>query len=96
VSGPNPADFPELRRVLAAYLHEDFAEVHGTPAAALRAFHDDASVAERKRFAEEAGRFLDGTSDLSLDEVRTLLARLGSKWVPPSKEALRRLLHSYS
>jgi hypothetical protein len=95
VTGPKDSDFPELRRVFASYLHEDFGEVHGTPAAALRAFHNDASVRERRQFAEEAGRFLDETADLSLDELRTLLARLGSRWVPPSREALGRLLKRY-
>ena len=31
-------EFPELRRVFTAYLHEDFSVEHGTPARALQAF----------------------------------------------------------
>jgi hypothetical protein len=40
---PDVSDFPELQRVFSGYLHEDFGEVHATPAAALRAFLGDAN-----------------------------------------------------
>jgi hypothetical protein len=86
------ADFPELRRVLSGYLHEDFLDEHGTPAAALRAFQEDANDSERQRFLTEARRFLERTAPLELDEVRALLLRLGCRWTPPSRKALRALL----
>lgn len=82
------SDFPELRRVFTGYLHEDFLEEHGTAAAALRAFAADAGAAERKRFRDEARRFLELTSDHDFAKVLTLVHRLGSRWRPPSREEL--------
>jgi hypothetical protein len=89
---PKASDFPELRRAFTGYLHEDFLEEYETPAAALRAFHDDADPAEHRRFGTEARRFLDRTANLDFDEVRTLIAGLGCRWTPPSREALTALL----
>jgi hypothetical protein len=86
------SDFPELRQVFAGYLNEDFSVEYGTPAAALRAFHEEASTAERRRFSTEAAEFLDRTSDLPFGEVRDHLARLGCRWAPPSRDALVALL----
>jgi contact-dependent growth inhibition (CDI) system CdiI-like immunity protein len=88
----DPSDFPTLRRVFAGYLHEDFGVEHGSPAAALRAFAADASPAERRRFAREARRLLDRTAKLDDDDLSTLVGRLGSRWSPPSREALTVLL----
>jgi hypothetical protein len=82
------SDFPELRRVFAGYLHEDFLEDYGTPAEALRAFIEEASAAERTRFREETRRFLDCTSDLDFAKLLALVGRLGSRWRPSSREAL--------
>jgi hypothetical protein len=81
-----------LQRVFAAYLHEDFGGQHGTPAAALRAFLEDADRAERERFRREAKRFLARTAALDFSEVLSLVARLGSRWTPPTREALVALL----
>jgi hypothetical protein len=83
-----PSDFPELQRVFAAYLHEDFGDQHGTPAAALRAFLQDANRTERERFRREAKQFLARTAALDFSEVLSLVARLGSRWTPPTREAL--------
>src|SRR6185436_7010597 len=88
VKSPRPSDFPELGRVFAGYLHEDFPEEYGTPAAALRAFQDDANPAELRRFSREATRFLERTRGLDLKDVRELMARMGSRWTPPSRRAL--------
>jgi hypothetical protein len=88
---PTPA-FPQLRRVFAGYLHEDFGVEHGTAEAALRAFRADASSRELQRFRTEAKRFLDHISALDFAEVRQLVLRLGSRWAPPSREALTALL----
>ena len=91
---PAVSDFPELQRVFTGYLHEDFPEEHGTPAAALRAFHEDADRAERQRFAKEVERFLARTATLEFSEVCDLVARLGCRWTPPSREALAALLRA--
>ena len=82
------SDFPELHRVFAAYLHEDFVAEYGTPEAALEVFLADASEAERRRFRTEARRFLDATHSVDFSDVQTLVERLGSRWVPPSRAAL--------
>jgi hypothetical protein len=82
------SDFPELQRAFSGYLHEDFLEEYETPAAALRAFQDDADEAEGERFRVEARRFLDRTSDLDFKQVRALIADLGCRWTPASRKAL--------
>ena len=89
---PSASDFPELQRVFSGYLHEDFVETHGTAASALRAFLDDANPAERRRFVREVKRFLEKTAGLDDDALSALVARLGSRWAPPSREALVTLL----
>jgi len=86
------SDFPELERVFSGYLHEDFLEEYGTPEAALRAFLEDADSAERRRFQTEARRFLDQIHALDADEASALIARLGCRWTPPSRNALTTLL----
>ena len=86
------SDFPELQRVFSAYLHEDFLEEYDTPAAALRAFFEEADVEERARFRKEAKQFLAATAAYDLAKVRALLSRLGSRWTPPSRAAVVALL----
>jgi hypothetical protein len=88
----NASDFPELQRAFTGYLHEDFLEDYSTPADALRAFQDDADEGEVRRFRNEARRFLERTADLEFQEVRTLIARLGCRWTPPSRKAFTALL----
>jgi hypothetical protein len=86
------SSFSALRQVFTGYLHEDFLVEHGTPAAAMRAFRADASPAEINRFRAESARFLAETEPLDFAAVRALVSRLGSKWVPPSRDALTALL----
>lgn len=88
MTGLRASDFPELHRVFAAYLHEDFVVEYGTPESALEAFLADASASERRRFTTEARRFLDATESADFADVQTLIERLGSRWVPPSRAAL--------
>jgi hypothetical protein len=87
-----PSDFPEIQRVFTGYLHEDFLDEYGTPLAALRAFHDDANVSERRRFAAEMRRFLERTATLDFTELRAVIGRLGCRWSPGSRKALVSLL----
>ena len=87
-----PSDFPELQRVFTGYLHEDVLDEYGTPLAALRAFHDDASAAERRRFSAEMRRLLEQTATLDFNELRAVIASLGCRWSPRSRKALVSLL----
>ena len=88
------AGFPELARMFSGYLHEDFAAEYGSPDAALRAFHDDASPAEWRRFRREAERLTALAEERDFDDIRGILERLGSRWTPPSRDALIALLNS--
>jgi hypothetical protein len=92
VKALNPADFPEMQRVFAGYLHEDFLEEYGTPRAALRAFHEDANASERRGFSREIQRFLERTATLDFSDMRVLVAGLGCRWTPRSRKALVALL----
>jgi len=84
--------FPELGRVFSGYLHEDVLAEAGTAGAALRPFWADAAPDERRRFQREVTRFLAATAPLTLDDTRDLVQQLGSRWIPPSREALVALL----
>jgi hypothetical protein len=88
--------FPEIRQVFSGYLHEDVFADAGTPEDALRTYWSDASPRERRRFQREARRLLEHVSTLDLDAMRDLVHQLGSRWVPPSREALVRLLTAAS
>lgn len=82
------SDFPELERVFSGYLHEDFVVQYGTPEAALRAFREDASPAEWRRFQREAKRLVRLADERDFDHVCQVLGQLGSRWIPPSRVAL--------
>jgi hypothetical protein len=86
------SEFPQLKRALSGYLHEDFLEEYHSPRAALAAFLAEASTGERLRLAREARRFLDLTRDLEFADVVALLHRLGARWQPESREVLAALL----
>jgi len=82
------SDFPELHRVFAGYLHEDFVAAYGTPEGALEAYWSDANEAERRRFNREAYHFLDATESVDFSDVQRLIERLGSRWIPSTRDAL--------
>lgn len=84
--------FPELRRVFEGYLHEDVVAEYGSAAAAIDAFRADASAAEARAFRDEARHFLVVTSALDFTEVQHLVARVGSRWIPGSREELETVL----
>ena len=86
------SEFPELSRVFASYLHEDLVAEYGSHDAALLAFHDDASPDEWRRFQDEARQLALVAADASFDDVCALVQQLGSRWTPPSREALLALL----
>jgi len=76
----------------AAIVPDNLAVLQSLRAAAftptLRAFLADANPSERRRFVREVKRFLDRTSGLDDEALSALVARLGSRWAPPSREAL--------
>lgn len=84
--------FPELRRVFEGYLHEDFVAEHGSAAAAIEAFRADASAAEARAFRDEARRFLVVTRSLDFAQVQQFVTRVGSRWIPESREELETVL----
>ena len=86
------SEFPALAHAFSGYLHEDFAVEYGTPEAALQAFHQDASPAEWRRFQREVTRLLRLAATREFEDVCSLLQRLGSRWTPPSREAVIALL----
>jgi hypothetical protein len=86
------SEFPELERVFSGYLHEDLVIEYGSPEAALRAFHDDASAAEWRRFQGEAKQLVALAGVADFDDLRAIVRRLGSRWTPPSRDALIALL----
>jgi hypothetical protein len=86
------SDFPALRQFFAGYLHEDFVQEYGTPAAALRAFRRDASDAERHLLRADATQLLARVEAESLEEMRARVASLGARWSPRSRTALIALL----
>ena len=88
----DPSRFPELQRVFEGYLHEDFVAEYGSAAAAIDAFRNDASAAGARAFRDEARHFLAVTSALDFPEVQRLLTRVGSRWIPRSREELERVL----
>ena len=93
---PATSAFPYIRRVFSGYLHEDVFADAGTPEDALRTFWSDATPGERRRFQREARRLVEHVSTLDLGAIRDLVHRLGSRWVPPSREALVALLTAAS
>ncbi|HEY2434442.1 MAG TPA: contact-dependent growth inhibition system immunity protein [Vicinamibacterales bacterium] len=82
------AEFPELTRVFSGYLHEDFAAEYGSPDAALQAFREDASPDEWRRFQREAARFVRWAEAGRFSDVGALAQQMGSRWSPPSHDAL--------
>ena len=88
----DPSRFPELKRVFEGYLHEDFVAEYGSAAAAIDAFRNDATAAEARAFGKEARRFLTVTRALDFAEVQHLVTRVGSRWVPGSREELETVL----
>ena len=78
--------------MFSGYLTEDFAAEYGSPEAELRAFREDASPAERRRFQRELKRLAGLVEERDFDEICALVQRLGSRWIPPSRDALLTLL----
>jgi hypothetical protein len=92
-TGLRRESFSALSSFLRGYLHEDFAQVHGSVEGAAAAFLQDADQAERRRVAGELESLIAALADRSMRmQVRFLTGELGSRWEPGSHDDLRRLL----
>jgi hypothetical protein len=81
-SRPHPRPYPHLEAFLGGYLHQDFAEEHGTLAGAVGAFQRDASQRERSALAREWLAFRTDHTRATLAVIRAALGRLGGAWTP--------------
>jgi len=85
--------FPHVVSFFRGYLHEDFAQEHGSAIEARDAFLGDCLPGERRAFREEGPRLLRALSALSLPEARRVLTEVfGSAWSPASREEIEHLL----
>jgi hypothetical protein len=75
--------FPMLATFVRGYLHQDWELDYETSGEARDEFLRDASPEERQEFRKECEIFHERTAQLTLEDVRQVLADgLGSAWVP--------------
>ena len=75
----SPANFPNLRRFLRGYFHQDLADEYGTPQEAVETFCEDADTDERLAVAREWSHFIELVKGHAASDVNRLLsAKLGS------------------
>jgi CdiI immunity protein len=87
----DPDDYPALREMLPAYLHQDFADEYGTAPEAVRAFVQEASGDEILQIKENWQRFRKAFAGRPLQELQSALGRLGCAWTPQNETDLKRL-----
>ena len=87
----DPADYPALREMLPAYLHQDFADEYGSAETAVRSFLQEASGDEILQVKEDWLRFRQALTGRPLKECQAALRRLGSAWNPQNEVELKRL-----
>ncbi|HVM74467.1 MAG TPA: contact-dependent growth inhibition system immunity protein [Candidatus Saccharimonadales bacterium] len=87
----DPADYPALREMLPAYLHQDFADEYGSAEKAVQGFLQEASGDEILQVKEDWVRFRRVLKASPLKECQAALGRLGSAWIPQSEADLKRL-----
>ena len=87
----DPADYPALREMLPAYLHQDFADEYGTACEAVNGFVQEASGDEILQVKEDWQRLRKAFAARPLKEIQSALARLGSAWAPLNETDLKRL-----
>lgn len=85
--------FPHVAALLRGYLHEDFAQEHGSAIEARDAFLGDCSPGERRAFRRESARLVGSLVGMGLPEARRVLTEVfGSAWSPASREDIEHLL----
>jgi hypothetical protein len=87
----DPANFPALREMLPAYLHQDFADEYGSAAGAIKGFLQEASGDEILQVKEDWARFRKSLAGRPLKELQTALGKLGSAWEPATEAELKGL-----
>jgi hypothetical protein len=87
----DPTDYPALREMLPAYLHQDFLDEYGSAAAAVKEFLGEAGGDEISQVREDWQRFRKALAGRPIKECQTAIARLGSAWLPAGEADLRRL-----
>jgi len=87
----DPTDYPALREMLPAYLHQDFADEYGTAAEAIKGFLEEASGDEIVQVKDDWVRFRKAVAGRPLKEIQTAVGRLGSAWAPQSEADLKRV-----
>jgi transposase len=78
----DPADYPSLRELFSAYLHQDFAQEYGSATDALNGFLADASGDEILQVKEEWSALRRTLRNRPWREIQTALTKLGSAWLP--------------
>lgn len=87
----DPGDYPALREMLPAYLHQDFVDEYGSAAAAIKGFLEEAGGDEILQVKEDWLRFRKALTGRPLKEIQTAVGRLGSAWTPQTEGDLKRL-----
>ena len=87
----DPGDYPALREMLPAYLHQDFVDEYGSAAAAIKGFLEEASGDEILQVIEDWLRLRKALTGRPLKEMQTAVGRLGSAWTPQNEGDLKRL-----
>ena len=88
----NRGAFPYLASFMRGYLHEDFAQEHGTALAAARNFVRVASSHDLTDVAGDATRFVSLTALLPMADIRAQVVGLGAAWRPRTRADFERVL----
>ena len=92
----DPADYPALREMLPAYLHQDFGDEYGSAEKAIQGFLQEASGDEILQVKEDWAHLRKALAGRPLKESQSALSRLGSAWAPESEADLKRLDQIFS
>jgi hypothetical protein len=88
----NAAHFANLQQFLRAYLHQDYVDVHGSPAGAARDFCKGATPARLTAVQTEFDAFLALAHGVKWPQtVAWWTDELGSSWVPADTIELSKL-----
>ena len=90
---PRASELPNLTAFVRAYLHEDVIAEHGSASAAMDAFAQDASAAERQALTRELERVARALARRSIAEMTDFFSdTLRAGWTPSSQHDLRQLI----
>lgn len=92
----SPEDYPRLAEFFDGYLHEDFRDEYGSPAAATQAYCNDASHQQVLEAHHEWTTLRKNLEGQSISRWQELLQQLGGAWRPQSQEDLLSLDQVFS